>query len=131
MNKPWVVASGLALFAAAIRTLASFTLFPVVEESDLQIELVAYHHIMWHAMSAVIFLGAVAFFLIARGHARRASNQVALLLAAIFFSVCGIFIYYGLTLDWFVGNTLASSMSGLVGIFALLGIVRNSRQLGG
>lgn len=131
MNTPWLVAAGLALFAAAIRTMTSFTLFPAVEASKLPMDIVAYHHIMWHAMSAVILVGAVAFFLIARGHARRASNQVALLLTAIFLSTSAIVIYYGLSMDWSLGNTLASGVSGLIGVFALLGIARNSSRLGG
>lgn len=131
MNTPWLIAAGLALFAAAIRTVASFALFSLVEESNLSIDVVAYHHIMWHAVSAVILVGAVAFFLIARGHARRASNQVALLLTAIFFSFCALVVYYGVTMDWSAGNTLAASVSGLVGVFSLLGIASNSRHLGG
>ncbi len=126
MNKSWLAASLLSMFAAIVRTVDGHG-GPLAEarNSALSQPAINFFHVTWYFMTLVFVIAALVFFRLARGERDAPARALARLLAALFFAAAASLGINAAVFGFFPAVFVAMGVTSLIGVLALLG----ARQL--
>jgi hypothetical protein len=104
MQYPTLAASGLMAATVGLHVIGGGAEFHVpIQASALNLPLRAVSAVLWHAVTILLAIEAVALFWLAR----HPNGAMAVLLAAIQIGFAGLFLYYGQTMlgtVWHLGQ---------------------------